>query len=484
MRGELISFCAKSITVGGIHRANFTIYRKTGNDMKTRLLLCVIMALWVQSSAQVALSEDFTTTIPASWTAIPATGVSWQHGNFGTGNSGCAMIYGDTANGTKYLQAPSVDLSQMDKPYLSFRMAVVKENFILPRISLQRATTNGWQILSAWGEGFGEIPMKYTYDIFPPLNDSNISWMRVSFDLSSLPDSTDVKLAFAVEFSNGGWALVDSVRIYDAAPVVYSLPYQQGFETDTFMPKDWLEHNTDQLNMWERNTNIGAYGNSNSCAYIDNYNNTPATQGSAYAMRTVWVDLQGATKPFLQFDYAYAMHQINPESDILSIMYLYPGANWTELVRYDSADLTTANNTQAMFTPADTDWKTRVVDLSQFVGSPSVRFAISSFSYNSGNNALYIDNVIFADSATVSVKKIKSRQQLKIYPNPAQEQLYIDMKNISTIRMYDITGREVQVPYAEKDNRVVVGVSSLGKGVYMLHVEADGIRTTRRVLIE
>ena len=119
--------------------------------MKTKhlLLTALTAAIFSENSAQTILSEDFTTTMPFAWTQTPTSGLQWKHGNYGLGKTGCAVIYGDGNFGTKYLQVPKVDISKLDEPRLSFKVAVVQENFVIPTVSVVRDTKSGWQTLSS-----------------------------------------------------------------------------------------------------------------------------------------------------------------------------------------------------------------------------------------------------------------------------------------------------------------------------------------------
>ena len=137
--------------------------------------------------------------------------------------------------------------------------------------------------------------------------------------------------------------------------------------------------------------------------------------------------------------------------------------------------------------PKAADWKTKLVDLSQFTGSSSVRFAISSFSYSSGNNALYIDNVAFKDSASVSVGGRQPYQkEIKVYPNPAKDILQISTgkHSVNKISIYNTVGVLVgQLVISNPKELHTINTSKLNSGVYIVKVEGDNIDLNTRVFI-
>jgi hypothetical protein len=73
------------------------------------------------------------------------------------------------------------------------------------------------------------------------------------------------------------------------------------------------------------------------------------------------------------------------------------------------------------------------------------------------------------------------RNSVSIYPNPVTEKLYIDMnKNISQIDIFSITGAFMN-NYKAKGNQMILNVSSLNEGVYILRfTNRDGSIFTKR----
>ncbi len=88
---------------------------------------------------------------------------------------------------------------------------------------------------------------------------------------------------------------------------------------------------------------------------------------------------------------------------------------------------------------------------------------------------------------TVSIEDQKAEQAI-IYPNPATEVLYFDLsafnQNELTISVYDMLGKKVpSTAYRIEDNRLVLMVSHLLKGDYILELQEEG-KTIRKKFIK
>ncbi len=74
---------------------------------------------------------------------------------------------------------------------------------------------------------------------------------------------------------------------------------------------------------------------------------------------------------------------------------------------------------------------------------------------------------------------------LKVYPNPVSESLTVEMEGAHVVRIYDFTGRHMQVPVREREpSKVVLDISGLTGGIYLVKVSGDGRSTVRRLVVE
>lgn len=169
-------------------------------------------------NAQTALSEDFTTSIPGTWTVDNTGGATWQYNDsLGSNYTGCVFVdegQGSAADSGR-IQTPAVDLSQINNPKLYFKIATVLNNFMAPKLTLYYSTGSGWVKLNSWGEWDADSVVYSSNDYVWPLDTASFSWTEASYDLSALASSTNIRFAFEANMINGGYLLLDSVRISD-----------------------------------------------------------------------------------------------------------------------------------------------------------------------------------------------------------------------------------------------------------------------------
>ena len=75
---------------------------------------------------------------------------------------------------------------------------------------------------------------------------------------------------------------------------------------------------------------------------------------------------------------------------------------------------------------------------------------------------------------------------LKIYPNPASENLYIELNTEKQFKvsLYDILGQKLNLFPQKQFNKLILNVSGLKKGIYLLKVEGKGFSQTRKIVID
>jgi hypothetical protein len=412
------------------------------------------------------INENFNSGIPGNWTQWSTSGITWTgNSTLGVNSSGCAIAdYSSNSNaGTAWLQTPFMNLSTLSSPEINFSVALVGNNTNPPDVLLWYDNGGGWTQLNSWGSGITQ-----TFDNNPPLDAGNVTWVNLNYSLSSLANNTSIRFSFGSDFTNGGWVLVDDVVIQSGpAPTVYTLPYFQDFEGTNFLPQDWEAFGSNTNAAWQQSTNIGAYGNSSRCAFFDNI--TTNLTGSFYGMRSVLLDLTNATTPTLTFDVAYARFSAQ-NSDRLGIWYALNGTNnWVNLVNFQDGTLTTAPDQTTYFTPANSQWDSITVNLSQFSGQSSIRFA---FENNSDNgNILYVDNVHFYDNNTTSINSITTDFSIQIFPNPTTGIFKITFSDQKThyIELYSLAGVRVLAKKLKDGN--ILDIEYLKSGIYFMKID-------------
>lgn len=283
----------------------------------------------------------------------------------------------------------------------------------------------------------------------------------------STPGIYDVKL----KVKNG----VDSDSIYKTQyiTVVSSSPTEnflvEDFETQpTFPNNTWsLEENDSN---WHSTNTVG-YNSNNSLMYGNFY-----TSGKV-SLISKTIDLSNYSSVEVQFDYAYAQKEAN-STDKLRIYYSNDcGKTWVLVKTYTLFPLLTklSSDTNYFVPQSNSEWKSGTVSVSNLfqVSNFQVKF---EFTGTSKGNNIYIDNINVIDPATASLNE-NLEDKIKIYPNPAQDVLYIDNINQDAkISIVDVTGKIVESYSSTK----TIDVAELKQGVYFLKFDFNGKAFVKR----
>ncbi|NUM51551.1 MAG: PKD domain-containing protein [Flavobacteriales bacterium] len=171
----------------------------------------------------------------------------------------------------------------------------------------------------------------------------------------------------------------------------FAPPLVEGFQNLPFLPLNWsmVDGGADGF-VWERNTVVGGYSNSGSCAWFPN--NSVNKVGTKDQMITYPLNFSGLNSAKMFFDVAYCRKPNSTYSDTLSVLVSTNcGQTWTQVYYKGGTILSTAPNSNQSFIPAVNQWRTDTINLNAYIGQPSV--TISFRNHNRYGNNLYIDNI-------------------------------------------------------------------------------------------
>ena len=85
-------------------------------------------------------------------------------------------------------------------------------------------------------------------------------------------------------------------------------------------------------------------------------------------------------------------------------------------------------------------------------------------------------------SKIISISQ-KGKLNVKIYPNPAKENITIDLGEAenATIRLVDILGKEILLKSGQS-GQVSLNLSSLSSGVYFVEINSKGVSVREKVV--
>ncbi len=94
--------------------------------------------------------------------------------------------------------------------------------------------------------------------------------------------------------------------------------------------------------------------------------------------------------------------------------------------------------------------------------------------------------VVTVTKQTTGINNLSLNESIKIYPNPAKDQINIDLDNfigqIKSISLFDIQGKEILIKYDSSGNKIFL--NNLNEGFYMLHIETDNGTITKKLIIQ
>ncbi len=168
-----------------------------------------------------------------------------------------------------------------------------------------------------------------------------------------------------------------------------ALPIIEGFTATTFVPTNWsLVNANNSPTTWARSATIGNAPTTGNSMMFDNNNYNDADDDQVRMPSAIFTGLASAQ---LQFDVAYAQYSATYFDGLDVSVSTDCGQTFTSVYSKSGAVLATAPNTTTNFTPTSSQWRTETVDLTAYVGNPSVIVAFKNLSGN--GNRLFVDNI-------------------------------------------------------------------------------------------
>ncbi len=101
------------------------------------------------------------------------------------------------------------------------------------------------------------------------------------------------------------------------------------------------------------------------------------------------------------------------------------------------------------------------------------------------NNNLLRDFWEYSDT-TVGVNEITYLQNMAVYPNPANDKIYIERSNNNAmeVNLFDLLGNKVFTIMTSKNKNTEIDVSGINKGVYILKITINNNSLNKKVVIE
>lgn len=265
-------------------------------------------------------------------------------------------------------------------------------------------------------------------------------------------------------------------------------PLNEDFESGSFPPANWeIENPDDNLTWVEGQSIIDINGSPSTVSWINFFDQVSGNEINE--LKTKILDLTGYTNPLLLFDLAHALRvpTIGPTlrvkvsddcgENFVTSSYERSGLNL--------ATTSTIASGSPWFPQSGSDWGVDSVRLDNWKES-EVQISFETQSAILGNN-LFIDNIRIVEGGPNALEGLTDDQKLKVYPNPASGSFrvhYEGKEEILSIRMLEITGKELEVNTTAIQNGLEVDLKNLSSGTYILVVLTNENQLIRKIGVE
>lgn len=307
-----------------------------------------------------------------------------------------------------------------------------------------------------------------------PASVNLIGGASTTFTFSYSPTIASVDNQTAVITTNGG---VISIALSGTGVVcntINSFPWTESFE-GSFPPACWAVESPDGGTGW---ATIAA-GVSPLPGWTGGTMTTPVGGGNNAAYAT-W-NTGGATSN----DQWLITPKISVQtSQALTFWVFWNGGYQDNLdVKVSTTTNSSASFTTTLFTTDTTqllagDWTQFTVPLTSYSGQ-DVYFAFNEHVADNFNDGAFIGLDLVNVDIWSGVNQIEQNDVVSVFPNPANDKLFVKANNLKSVEIFNITGEIV----AKYSNVNVINISDLAKGSYFVKVLTDSKVITEKINI-
>jgi PKD repeat protein len=291
------------------------------------------------------------------------------------------------------------------------------------------------------------------------------------------------------------------VNVIDASNGVI-LPNLFDFEAATLPSSITVINGNSGSVTWNSNPTYGANSTSKSI-YLNNF---PSSNigGHIDIFETPIYDFSNTTSVGMSFYYAYAKRSAT-QVDTFRIQYsLDCGGNWSNFIGAPTTAVMAAASGGTMttvFNPTpSTKWIYKNIPgviNTALNNKPSVkfRFYFRVDPTKTTANNMFLDQINISGNVSIptAVSELEKSLNLVIYPNPTASSSVLNCtiaKNkTATVNLMDVTGRIIEQSFVKGDNdgyinHVINANSNLAAGIYIVNIDIDGQRISKKLIVE
>ncbi len=271
-----------------------------------------------------------------------------------------------------------------------------------------------------------------------------------------------------------------------------ALPFVESFENASPFPsEEWASTHTKTNGVnWTIGINSGATGTKS--AMINNMDNVAGNISTLDHFMAY--DFSNNASPSMTFKIAYQRKTTANNDRLQLYVSTNCGSNWVLKWSKAGSALTSVSATSSTpFIPSSTQYTTQTVNLITLAYKPSVTFRWvfnADTSANGAGNNLYLDDINIL--AANGISSNENSVGIDVYPNPTADNINLNInlneKHQLGVNLTDVLGRTVESlatkTYEAGESHLILNGKSCRPGVYMVNVDIDGQRITRKVLIQ
>jgi hypothetical protein len=194
-------------------------------------------------------------------------------------------------------------------------------------------------------------------------------------------------------------------------------------------------------------------------------------------------DLNAISKPGMAYMYAYSDGGMGGSAPTVTVNISKDcGSTWTAVSNITPTETGQPADATKLYIPAGGAYKMVKVDLAAYKTDEII--AKITVTPGTNGNSFFLDEISLTSFAKLGLKENVSVVNFNVYPNPANGNFTINLKafqNASYV-ITDISGKQVKASNLAGEE-TSVNCEGLNSGVYFVEVNADGAKSTQKIVI-
>lgn len=272
------------------------------------------------------------------------------------------------------------------------------------------------------------------------------------------------------------------------------VPFVEDFEMGSETIEGWTIDNPDEGTTWEHSEVDGNEPGTHSMSIW--FHEEFSVHENDRLVSPV-LDLSMADYAMLSFKHAYGQFQSSLSDSLILYASNDCGETWNRIVGFaedGSGNFATTEPSSDHFYPADDeDWcgfgdnpDCNIMDISNFAGSSN--FQLMFETYDLYGNALYLDDIEI--SIVTSSPALNSDQmQIDLYPVPADDYLYVDIRNVKDFVNIEIMNIQGTIIYQDRldesgsEIKSTIQMDKMSSGIYFIRLSNSDFAETRKIIV-